>query len=106
MAGRSIRCAVLSILAALAMSSLEAAETATYRSHPPMRPMPQPAKRPLGKGPARFVDGTRGSDDNDGSEQHPWRTIQHAVNQLTPGDTLYARGGVYHEHVEVSLQGT
>ena len=25
----------------------------------------------------------------------PWRTIRHAVSQLTAGDTLYLRGGVY-----------
>lgn len=31
----------------------------------------------------------------------PWRTIQHGVNQLSAGDTLYIRGGTYNERVIV-----
>jgi len=36
-----------------------------------------------------------GSDSGIGAIDSPWKTIAHAVPQLTPGDTLYARGGTY-----------
>ena len=44
------------------------------------------------------------SQDTDG----PWRTIQHAATQTGPGDTIYVRGGTYHEWVwlESSDSGT
>jgi hypothetical protein len=37
-----------------------------------------------------------GNDSNPGTKEAPFLTAQHAVKQLTPGDTLYLRGGVYH----------
>lgn len=33
----------------------------------------------------------------DGSLARPWRTIQHGMDQLQPGDRLYVRGGEYAE---------
>jgi parallel beta-helix repeat protein len=36
-----------------------------------------------------------GSDSNDGSIDHPWKTIMHAVKNSDPGDTVYMRGGDY-----------
>lgn len=77
-----------------------------YRSHPPMRPLPQASPRPRGSGPMKFVAANAGSDSNNGSEQKPWRTMQHAVEQLQPGETLVMRGGTYHEHVLVTAVGT
>lgn len=77
-----------------------------FLSHPPQRPLPGPSARPLGKGPARFVDAARGDDANPGSLEKPWRTVQHGVQQLQPGDTLYLRGGTYYEHVTVRRSGT
>ncbi|MDB4673772.1 hypothetical protein OAF27_03050, partial [Verrucomicrobiales bacterium] len=50
----------------------------------------------------RYV-ATTGSDANAGTINSPFLTIQHAVNQLQPGETLNIRGGSYHE--EVSLSG-
>lgn len=88
----------------LACRVAEAADT--YRSHPPMRPLPQASSRPLGKEPMKFVAAQAGDDANDGSERKPWRTIQHAVKQLQPGETLVVRGGSYHEHVVVTAIGT
>lgn len=79
---------------------------AKYRSHPPMRPLPTPSQRPLEKGPARFVDPVKGADHNDGSAPAPWRTVNHALRQLRPGDTLYLRGGIYYEAVTAAAVGT
>ncbi|MBI2194486.1 MAG: hypothetical protein HYU36_21115 [Planctomycetes bacterium] len=81
------------------------AEPARFASHPPMRPLPVASHRPRGPGPAHFVDPKVGDDRSEGSETHPWRTLQHAVVQLHPGDTLYLRGGTYTEHVTVTASG-
>lgn len=32
----------------------------------------------------------------DGSIEHPWMNLQHAVNQAKPGDAIICRGGRYH----------
>jgi hypothetical protein len=37
-----------------------------------------------------------GNDTNPGTKQHPFLTIQKAQSFVTPGDTVYIRGGVYH----------
>lgn len=80
---------------------------AGYVSHPPLRPVPPLASRPKADGPGRYVDPARGDDANhDGSEPRPWRTINHALSQLGPGDTLYLRGGIYHEQVYCAVAGT
>mgnify|MGYP001098357366 CR=1 FL=1 len=90
----------------LSSTDLSAIGPARYASHPPLRPLPRPAATPKSTGPARYVDPLRGSDENPGTEQRPYRTLAHAVKQLTPGETLYLRGGTYYEHVTVSAQGT
>lgn len=77
-----------------------------FASHPPLRRNPSPSKRPLAKGPARFVDAAKGLNTQDGSQAAPWKTIGHALTQLSSGDTLYLRGGAYFENVIVSLVGT
>jgi len=45
--------------------------------------------------PTTFYVSPSGSDGNTGTMGAPWRTLRHAVSQLTAGDTLYLRGGVY-----------
>ncbi len=40
-----------------------------------------------------------GDDDNPGTIDLPWRTIQRAADTLTAGDTVYIRAGAYPEHV-------
>jgi parallel beta-helix repeat protein len=42
---------------------------------------------------------TSGNDNHSGTIDQPWKTIQHAVDMLMPGDTVYVRGGVYYERV-------
>src|SRR5262249_45709637 len=101
---------MLSVLLTSGLTFLPAgvatADEKQFLSHPPMRPLPTPSKRPLAAGPARYVDAAKGSDQHDGSEARPWRSVSHAVKQLHPGDTLYLRGGTYYEHVTVTNSGT
>jgi hypothetical protein len=47
-----------------------------------------------------------GSDDNDGSLQNPWKTIQKAADAVQAGDTVYVRGGVYRDRVTLNSSGT
>src|SRR3989338_5542634 len=47
-----------------------------------------------------------GSDQNDGSEASPWKTIQYAVSQLQAGDTVYISEGTYQESVQISSSGS
>ncbi len=77
-----------------------------FASHPPMRPLPTATKQPLAKGPTYFVDVGKGDDANDGTRTKPWKSIQHGVHRLKPGDTLYLRGGVYYEKVRLTKSGT
>jgi Protein of unknown function (DUF1565) len=92
------RAFVILLLAALPCS-------AQVKTHAPRRPLPVPVSKPLAAGPKLFV-ATTGNDANDGSEAKPWRTVQHALKRLKPGDTLYLRGGVYHEKVFLTRSGT
>jgi hypothetical protein len=83
----------------------------TYRSHPPVRPLPAASNRPMDQGPAYFVDPVKGDDRNEGTEQKPWKTLNHALRQrqggpLKPGDTLYLRGGTCYECATVAVRGT
>jgi len=78
----------------------------TRPSHPPMRPLPTVSTRPMGSGDARFVDSRAGDDRHGGTAEAPWSSIQHALEQLGPGDTLYLRGGTYYERVVCRVEGT
>jgi hypothetical protein len=101
-------CAIVSCILVAVFSTNEfiaAKDGATYLSHPPMRPLPTPAKRELAKGPAHFVDGARGNDSAAGTEQAPWKTLRHSLRQLKPGETLYLRGGTYYEKSFLSQSG-
>jgi hypothetical protein len=77
-----------------------------FQSHPPMRTLPVASERPLADGLAYFVDPKSGRDENVGTKEAPWKTIQHGAQQLKPGDTLCLRGGVYFEHATVTVAGT
>src|SRR5436309_519490 len=76
-----------------------------FLSHAPSRPLPAPSDRPSARGPVLYVDAARGKDEQDGSQSKPWRTINHALKQLKPGDTLSLRGGVYYENVYCAVAG-
>ncbi len=47
-----------------------------------------------------------GNDTNDGSLATPWATLQYAVTQLSPGDTLNVRAGTYAGQIDLSVSGT
>jgi hypothetical protein len=49
---------------------------------------------------------TTGSDSNPGTLSRPWRTIQHAADTVTAGDTVYVRNGVYNEVVTMKSSGS
>jgi hypothetical protein len=62
-----------------------------------------------GEGPppgASFYVATTGNDSNPGTQAQPWRTIQHAAATVGPGSTVYVRGGVYNEKVNVTVSGS
>jgi hypothetical protein len=54
-----------------------------------------------------YVDAhhTAANDNNPGTLDLPWRTIQHAAETLAAGDTVYIRNGVYHEHLYIDNHG-
>ena len=59
------------------------------------------------KHPRDYYLSPDGSDRDRGDFGQPWKTLEHALSQLSPGDTLYLRGGVYYEHdLIVRLRGT
>jgi hypothetical protein len=68
-----------------------------------VRPEAKPVKmtKPLDPPPVTgktYYVATMGNDKTgNGSQNKPWLTIQHGMNQLHPGDRLYIRGGVYRE---------
>jgi len=65
-----------------------------------------PAPREL---PAEFfVDGENpaASDDNPGTRDRPFQTLNRGVRELRPGDTLTVRGGTYREGLELKLLAT
>jgi parallel beta-helix repeat protein len=47
-----------------------------------------------------------GKDTDAGTAAAPWRTIQHGVDALKPGDTLLIGPGIYREQVEIKNGGT
>ncbi len=55
---------------------------------------------------AEFYVATNGDDSLPGSPAQPWRTIQHAANSVSPGDTVFVHGGIYSERVTFGTSGT
>jgi hypothetical protein len=55
--------------------------------------------------PAFFV-ATDGDDTNPGTESSPWATLQKAADSAVPGSTVFVRGGVYHQRVDINVSGS
>src|SRR5690606_3854830 len=47
-----------------------------------------------------------GSDENDGSQQAPWRTVEHAAEVVKAGETVFVREGTYKENVTFKSSGS
>ncbi|MHC1785275.1 MAG: right-handed parallel beta-helix repeat-containing protein [Anaerolineaceae bacterium] len=55
--------------------------------------------------PGVFYVSPQGNNENVGSENKPWQTIQFAANQTKPGDTIIVKSGTYVENVHVTHAG-
>jgi len=53
-----------------------------------------------------YVVATWGDDANPGSLAAPWRTIQHALEEIRPGERLMIREGTYNESLTFKKSGT
>jgi hypothetical protein len=49
---------------------------------------------------------TSGNDSNSGTLSQPWKTLQHAADSVSAGDTVYVRGGVYNKLVSIKVSGS
>jgi len=49
---------------------------------------------------------SEGNDSQSGLNGHPWKTLNHAVAQLIPGDTLWFHSGTWNERLIPSVSGT
>src|SRR6185437_10708510 len=49
---------------------------------------------------------TSGNDASDGSQAHPWRTIQHALNTANGGSVIRVESGIYNALVTVKHSGS
>ena len=59
-----------------------------------MQEVEEPPTAVLGSGQVYTVN-PNGSDGDDGSQYAPWRSIQHAVDNVAPGDTILLQSGTY-----------
>ncbi len=71
---------------------------------PPVSP-PLPTRLPTSTGSTFYV-ATNGSDSNSGSAASPWRTVQKALDTLSPGQTAIVRAGTYTQNLEMRRSGT
>ncbi len=62
---------------------------------------------PISAGSTYYVAKTGNDTMGDGSSGNPWLTIQHAVDNISAGDTIKVRSGTYAEEVEIfNFDGT
>lgn len=52
-----------------------------------------------------FFVAVGGNDGSDGSSGHPWATIQHAADEVAPGDTVHVNPGLYSSAVKSGVSG-
>ena len=48
---------------------------------------------------------SKASDTNTGLQGKPWKTFQHAVSQMLPGDVLMVKSGVYKQGMVINAVG-
>lgn len=76
----------------------------TAASPPPPPPPPPPPTQPAPS--AGVYVSPSGSDANPGTVSAPWQTLQHALDSLSAGQTLYLRAGTYPGWVNATHSGT
>ncbi len=83
------------------------AETPTPEPTPAPTPKPTPTETPIvnPSGKTYYV-AKNGDNNNPGSEEKPWLTIQKAVDNAVAGDIVYVKEGTYTEHVVFRNSGT
>lgn len=86
---------VAAVVFGMVGSCAQAAESPTAAS-------PQPATSVANN----FYVSMEGDDSSDGSSSHPWATIQHAAEHVTPGDTVHVAPGLYPSPVNSRVSGT
>src|SRR5687768_14299062 len=65
-------------------------------------PISTPELEPaVGRG---YAVSPEGDDDAEGSAEDPWRTLEHALAQLRPGDRLVVADGRYEENVDLHVR--
>lgn len=70
-------------------------------------PTPPPASSSSAAGAGRdWYVSAAGTDSGDGGASHPWATIQHAADQVAPGDTVHVAPGLYSSAVTTVVSGT
>ena len=82
-------------VAALAGCGDSGSDAIPLKTQPPPRPAPR----------GSFYVSMTGSDTAPGTGERPWRTIQHALDVLRPGETALVRGGTYEESLVMSRSG-
>jgi len=55
---------------------------------------------------AEYFIALDGDDNNRGSQEQPFLTIQKAADLMKPGDTCYVRGGIYRQTLRPMRSGT
>lgn len=93
----------------VAFDSRETTPPVEWLSHPPHRALPTASLRPFDETSPDYYIAPDGSDTRgNGSEAKPWRSWGKARTMLSPGDTLYMRGGVYFMYggLEFGASGT
>jgi len=73
---------------------------------PEQTPTPTSTFTPTATAGGSYFVATDGLDTNPGTELLPWRTIQHAADNVGPGDTVYVKAGTYYEKVVIGVSGT
>jgi hypothetical protein len=65
---------------------------------------PSAVQIPTSSGATYYV-AIDGNDSNPGTVDQPWATIQYAADTMVAGDTLFIRGGTYHQNIRTSNDG-
>ena len=52
-----------------------------------------------------YVDAAKGRDDNPGTLERPFRSIQRAADAMSSGDVCHVRAGTYRETVKPAADG-